>query len=71
MSWNTLPPHIRTLATELLTNRQLEVLQHTLNGHSTRTIARHLGLAEPTVRMHLQRALDKMAPHITSNHATP
>lgn len=64
MSWNNLPEQTKAIARKELTPRQLQVLQDTLNGHSTRTIARSLNLAEPTIRMHLERALAKMAPHL-------
>jgi DNA-binding CsgD family transcriptional regulator len=69
MSWQRLPTQIKQIAQTELSARQLRVLQDTLNGHSTLTIARSLGIAEPTARMHLERALAKMAPHLQGKDA--
>lgn len=64
--WNDLPPERQQLIEQVLSKRQVEVLSATMDGHSTLVIARSLKLAEPTVRMHLERALSKMAPHLQS-----
>lgn len=61
MSWNTLPPDRKALATERLTPRQLRILQDRLNGHSWRTIATALHIHEATARGHYKAALDRLA----------
>lgn len=67
--WDELPADRRSLIANVVTERQLEVLKATMDGHTTLTISRHLKIAEPTVRMHLERALSKLAPHINRNEA--
>lgn len=62
--WDELPADRRSLIAAVVTERQLEVLKATMDGHSTWTVARSLQIAEPTVRMHLERALSKLAPHL-------
>lgn len=70
MSYQQLPPAIRTAAEQAkLTPRQTQVLQDTLNGHSTKRIARSMGLAESTIRAHLERALKKLEPHYRKDAA--
>jgi DNA-binding CsgD family transcriptional regulator len=64
MSWHTLPPTIRTIAEQELTDRQLTVLKLSLGGMSTHSIALALGITEPTARKHLERAHTKLAPHL-------
>lgn len=64
MSWATLDPNIQQTAERELTTRQLTVLKLWLAGQSTRRIALALNIAEPTARGHLDRALQKMKPHI-------
>lgn len=44
----------------LLTPRQLEVLHHLALGRSNKVIARHLGLAENTVRVHVAAILAQL-----------
>lgn len=69
--WDELPAERRALIATVLETapRQLEVLKLRMDGHSTRTIARTLKVAEPTVRMHLERALVKIGPHINRKDA--
>lgn len=62
--WDDLPRGRQELIESVLSERQLQVLRLTMDGHSTGRIARSLRLAEPTVRMHLERALVKIAPYI-------
>ena len=69
MSWNTLDPTIRAIAERELTPRQLAVLKLWLAGHSTRRIGRALDIAEATARGHLDRALQKMRPHLRKDDA--
>lgn len=64
MTWNTLHPDVRATAEQALTPLQLQVLQHRLDGHSWRTIARALNRNEATIRGHHRAALDRLAPHI-------
>lgn len=58
MSWNTLPPKRRRHAETVLSDQQLRILKHRLDGHSARTIATALTLDESTVRYHLRRIAD-------------
>jgi DNA-binding NarL/FixJ family response regulator len=43
-----------------LTPRQIEVLKMLVNGHSNKTIAARLGLAEATVKMHVTAILSRL-----------
>ena len=43
-----------------LTARELEILGHLSAGHSNKIIARHLDLAESTVKVHVQNILRKL-----------
>lgn len=43
-----------------LSPREREVLAHVLEGHSNKMIARHLGMAEATVKVHLKSVLRKI-----------
>jgi len=43
-----------------LTRRELEVLQHIVEGHSNKEIASALGLSEVTVKVHVGRVLQKL-----------
>lgn len=58
MSWATLDPARQQLAQELLTNQQVRILKHRLDGHSYRTIGLALHIHESTVRYHWKRTLD-------------
>jgi len=60
MSWNTLDPHIRELATKTLTSKQLTVLKLNTNGMSTRRIALALDIIEPAARGLLTRAHQRL-----------
>lgn len=62
--WDDLPRERQELAEGLLSERQLYVLKARMDGHHMSTIARALGITEPTARIHFERALVKMAPHI-------
>lgn len=69
--WDELPQERRSLIASVLESapRQLEVLKLRMDGHSYVTISRHLGITEKTVRVHLERALVKIGPHINRNEA--
>lgn len=56
MSWNSVPPDIREIASASLTRKQLDVLKLHVGGCGTRRIAMMLGIAEPTAREHLRVA---------------
>lgn len=43
-----------------MTARELEILGHLSAGHSNKIIARHLDLAESTVKVHVQNILRKL-----------
>ena len=45
---------------DALTARELEILGHLSAGHSNKIIARHLDLAESTVKVHVQNILRKL-----------
>lgn len=45
---------------DTLTSRELEILGHLAAGHSNKIIARHLDLAESTVKVHVQNILRKL-----------
>lgn len=64
MAYADLPPNVRTVAERELTRKQLDVLKLWANGHGTVRISLILGVAEPTARAHLRRALQKMKPYI-------
>jgi DNA-binding NarL/FixJ family response regulator len=64
VSWSTLPPELQKIAETKLTRKQLDVLKLHLAGYGTRRIATTLGVAEPTAREHLRRALDRIRPHL-------
>ncbi|ENT0032811.1 response regulator transcription factor [Neisseria gonorrhoeae] len=53
-------PAQRTQALSSLTPRELEILGHLAAGHSNKIIARHLDLAESTVKVHVQNLLRKL-----------
>lgn len=69
MSWNTLDRRHQQIAERELTDRQLQVFKLWLAGHSSRRIARALDIAEPTARGHLDRALQKIRPHLGKDTA--
>ncbi|WP_274584501.1 response regulator transcription factor [Neisseria leonii] len=45
---------------DTLTPRELEILGHLAAGHSNKIIARHLDLAESTIKVHVQNILRKL-----------
>lgn len=47
-------------APERLSQREREVLEHVVGGHSNASIAHRLGLSEATVRFHLRNILSKL-----------
>ncbi|HEZ1374010.1 TPA: response regulator [Neisseria meningitidis] len=49
-----------TQALSSLTPRELEILGYLASGHSNKIIARHLDLAESTVKVHVQNLLRKL-----------
>ncbi|HEZ9407622.1 TPA: response regulator transcription factor [Neisseria gonorrhoeae] len=53
-------PAQRTQALSSLTPRELEILGYLATGHSNKIIARHLDLAESTVKVHVQNLLRKL-----------
>lgn len=53
-------PAQRTQALSSLTPRELEILGYLAAGHSNKIIARHLDLAESTVKVHVQNLLRKL-----------
>ncbi|MCC9056677.1 response regulator transcription factor [Neisseria gonorrhoeae] len=53
-------PAQRTQALSSLTPRELEILGYLAAGHSNKIIARHLDLAESTVKVHIQNLLRKL-----------
>ncbi|MEM1022191.1 MAG: response regulator transcription factor [Myxococcota bacterium] len=60
-----IPPEIADRAAEAmtldaLTARELDVLQSMAEGHSNRSIAKHLGIGEGTVKTHVNSLLSKM-----------
>jgi DNA-binding NarL/FixJ family response regulator len=57
MSWQQLPTERKDLARRILTDRQLDVFRHRLNGHSWRTIADAMHINEATVRGHHRAAV--------------
>ncbi|UOO80817.1 response regulator transcription factor [Uruburuella testudinis] len=52
------PPKNNELAS--LTPRELEILGYLASGHSNKVIARHLDLAESTIKVHVQNILRKL-----------
>ena len=52
------PPKNNELAN--LTPRELEILGYLASGHSNKVIARHLDLAESTIKVHVQNILRKL-----------
>lgn len=69
MSWNHLTPELQTIAQQVLTRKQLDVLKLHLAGCGTRRIATMLDISEPTAREHLRRALAKLRPHLDQENA--
>ena len=64
MSWADLKPEHRALAIQHLTQKQLRVFQHRIDGHSWRTIADALGMDRSTARHHYAVAVRKLSTHI-------
>ncbi|HQA34576.1 MAG TPA: LuxR C-terminal-related transcriptional regulator, partial [Casimicrobium huifangae] len=54
----TIPPGSSPLAQ--LSPRELEILRAIARGESNKVIARQLGIAEPTVKIHVQHVLRKL-----------
>lgn len=57
------PTHAKSVGTQLLTERELEVLDLLANGTSTRDIADLLFISVSTVRSHIQSILSKLEAH--------
>jgi len=51
---------------ELLTDREVEVLRHLVDGNRNRDIAEKLFIAEETVKVHMKRIMGKLG----ANHRT-
>lgn len=64
MSWSEMSPYVKHVAARELTEKQLRILQDTINGHSATTISRAYGIAPSTVRYHLDRALKNLEPFL-------
>ena len=56
----TLTKLIDEVVTEKLSRREIEVLRLVMNGDSNKQIARHLNIAEPTVKCHVKSVLRKL-----------
>lgn len=56
-------PTIFSRATPDITARELEVLKHLAEGHSTRTIANQLNISSATVNNHIKHILTKLDAH--------
>ena len=69
MSWLSLDPAKRALYAKLLTEPQLNILRHRINGHSWRRIAMAVNLDESTCRGHYRRALERIRKHMTTEAA--
>ena len=66
MSWNTLHPDIRHIATTVLTPKQLDVWKLHLAGLGARRISDMLGVTRSTIRSHLHHthtALEQAGVH--------
>lgn len=63
MSWNQLHPTIRTIAQQVLTEKQLTAYRLHANGISERHIALHLGITRRAVRDRLHEADVKIRRH--------
>lgn len=61
MSWSNLPPEIRDLAEQELSERQLQVLKLKMAGRSITEIALGLAIDPSTVTTHLFRAKMKIS----------
>lgn len=64
MSWNQLPQHVRDTAHKHLTQRQHQILQDRINGHSWNTIADAYNLNPATARGHYRAAVRKLHQHL-------
>lgn len=64
MSYAQLEPATREAAERILTRKQLDVLKLWMNGNGTTRISLIMGVAEPTARAHLRRALQKLKPYM-------
>ena len=64
MSWLSLRPEARALYADILTEPQLDILRHRINGHSWRRIAMAVNLDESTCRGHHRRALERIRKHL-------
>ena len=47
----------------ILTSRELEVLRHITNGETNKVIAKHLGISDGTVKLHVKSILKKLNIH--------
>lgn len=47
----------------ILTARELEVLRHITNGETNKVIAKHLGISDGTVKLHVKSILKKLNVH--------
>ena len=70
-----IPPEVAAelaahLAAELLSPRELTVLQHVAEGSSNRRIATQLGLAEDTVKSHLKNIISKLSANDRTHAVT-
>jgi LuxR family transcriptional regulator, positive regulator of biofilm formation len=45
---------------ELLSRREMEILEMVANGHSTSEVAEHFGISVESVKMHLERIFEKL-----------
>lgn len=60
MSYHDLPAHVRSVAEEVLTRKQLDVFKLSCAGAGTARIGIMLDIAETTARTHLRRAHQKI-----------
>jgi len=56
-------PMISSREPSVITTRELEVLKHLAEGHSTRTIANQLNISSATVNNHIKHILTKLDAH--------
>ncbi len=54
------PVPVSVEAANLLTDREREILQHVVMGHTNKEIAQQLGIAESTVKNHLRNIMEKL-----------
>jgi DNA-binding NarL/FixJ family response regulator len=56
----TAQPHDRSSSLEPLTRREIEVLEHLVEGLSNKTIATRLGISDQTVKFHVAAICGKL-----------